>query len=131
MQRLCGTATPARCRLARLRVRAAMSGPMKLVRVVVVLAVCLLIPACIKNKVTKANFDKINVGMSLDEVEKILGKGSKDEGDGSGVAAQFGVALPPAGTTGGGETWKWERGGNSITVHIRDGKVVNKSSSGL
>ena len=103
-----------------------MSGPAKFVRLAFVLAVCLLIPAC-KNKVTKANYDKIANGMTLAEVEKILGKGTKEEGDGSGTAAQFGIAVPTAGTAGRGEIYKWESNTNTITVGFRDGKVVTKS----
>jgi hypothetical protein len=108
-----------------------MSGPAKFVRLAFILAVCLLIPAC-KSKVTKANFDKITNGMTLAEVEKILGKGSKEEGDGTGTAAQFGVAIPTAPTAGRGEFYKGESTtGNSITVGFRDGKVATKSSSGF
>jgi hypothetical protein len=103
-----------------------MSGRVKFARLVVVLALCLLIPAC-KSKVTKANYDKIKDGMTLAEVEKVLGKGTKEEGDGSGVAAQFGVALPQPAVVGAGETYKWEGGSNTITVTFREGKVVHKS----
>ena len=107
-----------------------MPGPRQFVRLAAVLTLCLLIPAC-KNRVTRANFDQIKEGMTLAEVEKILGKGTKEEGDGTGVAAQFGVAMPQAPTVGGGETYKWERGNNSITVTVRDGKVTSKRSSGF
>jgi hypothetical protein len=107
-----------------------MSHSLKCARLAVVLALCLLIPAC-KSKVSKANFEKVKEGMTLEEVEKLLGKGTKEEGDGSGVAAQFGVALPSAPTSGGGEIWKWESGNNSITIIIRQGKVVGKQSSGF
>jgi hypothetical protein len=102
-----------------------MNRPATLVRLAIVLAVCLLVPACM-NKVTKANYDKITNGMTLAEVEKVLGKGSLETGDGSNVAGQFGVAMPQAPTSGGGETYTWEQGGNTITVTLRDGKVVHK-----
>jgi hypothetical protein len=104
--------------------------------VAVVLAVCLLLPACGNSKVTKPNFDKITVGMTLSEVEAILGKGSKvDEGDGSNVAAQVGVdvtmgAGPPRKT---GDTYTWDgKGDKSITVFFGlDGKVKLTKSKGL
>ena len=51
----------------------------------------------------KANYEKVKEGMSLAEVEKILGKGSKETGDGSNVAAQFGVAIPAGATEVKGE----------------------------
>ncbi len=104
-----------------------MGRPAKLVRLAAVLAVCLLLPAC-KTKVTKANFEKIKEGMTLAEVEKILGKGTKETGDGSNIAAQAGVdvvGLAPA-SAGSGEVFKWEGGNNEIILTFRDGKVVHK-----
>ena len=103
---------------------------LKYVRFAVVLALCLLIPAC-KSKVNKTNFEKVKDGMTLDEVEKILGKGTKETGDGSNVAGQFGVAISSAPTVGGGESYVWESSAHSITVTFRQGKVVNKRSSGF
>jgi hypothetical protein len=103
---------------------------LKCARLAAVLALCLLIGAC-KSKVSKAHFDKVREGMTLEDVEKLLGKGTKEEGDDSNVAAQFGVALPLGPTAGGGGAWKRESGTNSITVLIRQGKVVGKQSSGL
>jgi hypothetical protein len=109
-----------------------MAAPRTLARLAVLAAVCLLLPACVKNKVTKANFDAIKEGMTLADVEKLLGKGTKEEGDGTNVAAQFGVHVEAAPRSGSGSSYTWERGGNSITVHFnKDGKVVNKRSSGF
>ena len=106
-----------------------MSRLAMLVRLAAVLAVCLLIPAC-KTKVTKANYDKITDGMSLEEVEKILGKGTKETGDGTNVAAQFGVHVESA-PKGKGDTYTWESGTKSITITFVNDKVTHKTSSGL
>jgi len=103
----------------------------KYVRLALVLALCLLVPAC-KSKVTKANFDKIQNGMTLEEVETLLGKGTKESGgDAANVAGQFGVALPSAPVVGAADRYTWESGNSSITVSVREGKVVNKQSSGF
>ena len=109
-----------------------MPAPRTLARLAVLFALCLMLTGCIKNKVTKANYDAVKPGMTLEQVQQLLGKGTKDEGgDGSNVAAQFGVDVgvsssPRAGT---GSTYTWERGGNSITVNFdKEGKVVNKRS---
>ena len=70
--------------------------------VTALLFLCLLITGCGKNKVTKDNYEKIKNDMTLAEVEAILGKGAKDEsGDGSGVAAQFGVDVSSPARAGG------------------------------
>jgi hypothetical protein len=69
--------------------------------------------------------------MTLHEVEALLGPGTKQEGDGSGVAAQFGVALTPTGGSRTAETYVWEKGRATITVYFQSGKVGNKTESGL
>jgi len=97
----------------------------------VILACCLMIPACGKSKLTKENFDKINNGMTLQEVEAVLGKGSKDEGDGSNVAAQVGVAIEAPSASKAIETYVWESGKKKITVYVTTGKVSGKRAEGL
>jgi hypothetical protein len=95
---------------------------------------CLVLPACGNKKMTQANFDKITVGMSLADVEAILGPGKKDDsGDGSGVAMQAGVFIQGAEKAGGRgvDTYVWESGDKVIKVFINNGKVSNKQASGL
>src|SRR5438105_11533200 len=93
-----------------------------------VLFVCLLLPACGKSKVTKANYDKITEGMSLSDAEAILGEGTK-QSDGAGIPAAHGIAL--AGINTRMETYVWESGDKSITLSVLDGKVKRKDSRGL
>jgi hypothetical protein len=107
-----------------------MFNSLRCVRVVLILLVCLLLPSC-QSKVNKANFDKVKEGMSLEEVEKILGKGSKETGDGSNVAGQFGVAIPSVPTSGGGDVYTWESTSNTIRLTFRDGKLVHKQATGF
>jgi hypothetical protein len=98
------------------------------------LLACLLAGGC-ANKVTKASFDKITNGMTLKEVEAVLGKGEKEEGDGSGVAAQFGVDVGPGVNVQVGnkgiDRYVWESGDKTITVYLREGKVTAKDQKGL
>jgi hypothetical protein len=94
------------------------------------LAVCLMVPAC-KSKVDKAHYDQIKVGMTDDEVEKILGKGTKyQEGDGGGMVGQVGVVLQDT-RAKNVDAYTWESGDSQIIVYYRDGKVANKMSKGL
>ena len=108
----------------------------RLGRAAVVLALCLVIPACGNRKVTKANFDKITNGMTLQEVEGILGKGTKDEGgDASVIPAKVGVALDGIGADqrvkSRVETYVWQKGDKTIKVQVLEGKVTNKVQEGL
>src|SRR5438128_1951241 len=97
--------------------------------------ICLLVLACLavvgcKSKITKANFEQVKEGMTLKEVEALLGEGTQ-QGDASGTAAQFGVNLPPARVSGGGQTFIWESGDKKITVIFVQDKVKWKESRGL
>jgi hypothetical protein len=104
--------------------------------VALLLVSCLLLPACANKKVTKANFDQIKEGMTLADVEKILGKGEKESGDGSGVAAQAGVAVGGVESMASrpnpdNSTYVWESGDKKITVYFFQDKVRNKTQAGL
>lgn len=80
-----------------------------------------LIVGCGKPGVSKSNYDKIEDGMSLAEVEKILGPGEK----GASVAGTIGELV------GQGAAYVWEEGDKKITVVFKDDKVVSKSQVGL
>src|SRR5262245_2832738 len=96
------------------------------------LGLCLLMPGCGKSIVTKENFEKIQNGMTLAEVEKLLGKGEQETGDGSNVAAQFGVDVGVSGGGSGGvKTYNWESGNKKITVSFRQDKVAYKKADGM
>ncbi len=103
----------------------------RLGRVALVCAFCLVLAGCPKSPVTRENYDKISNGMTLEQVEAVLGRGSP-QGDGSMVAAQAGVDLtggaPPPSTV----DYLWEGGKGSITVTFnKQGKVVGKRSTGF
>ena len=105
-------------------------GSLKCLRFVLILLLCLLLPAC-KSKVNKANYEKVKEGMTLSEVEKILGKGTKETGDGSNVAGQFGVAIDTPVTVGGGDVYTWESGDKTLRLTFRSGKLVHKQATGF
>jgi hypothetical protein len=110
------------------------TAPRRIFRPALVLVVCLLLPACGKGKVNQENFDKVTNGMTLKEVEAILGRGTKDEsGDGAGIPAQFGIDVgvsnPQRNKTG--EVYVWEARDKKIKVFLLDGKVTNKLKEGF
>lgn len=86
----------------------------------VVLAVCVIALGGCGSKVTKDNFDKVKDGMSVADVEGLLGKGEK---------ASAGISVP--GLTVTGEVTQWKDGDKQITVVFKDGKVVGKANKGL
>jgi hypothetical protein len=117
---------------------------MKMNRAILVVAVaCLALGGCNRNsKLTKANFDKVTPGMTIAEVEAILGPGEQDGGDlaiaeGSGVAGAVGVGgdLQSMGQPRSQlKTYKWGNDKRWIKVTFQQGKVANnnaKSSDGL
>lgn len=98
---------------------------------VLLLAVCLMLTGC-GRKLSKENFAKVQVGMSLFDVQQILGKGEQQGGDGANMAAQYGVALESGGGGAKGvETYVWESGNKKITIVFKQGKVVSKTETGL
>jgi hypothetical protein len=72
------------------------------------------------SKVSKDNFDKIKDGMTIAEVESILGKGEK---------ASAGVSV--AGVSVTGDVYEWKDGEKVINVVFKDGKMVGKTQKGL
>jgi hypothetical protein len=96
------------------------------------LMLCMLLSGCGKSKVTRTNYDSIQIGMTLEQVQEILGSGKKVEGDGAGVAAQYGVDVGIAAPRAKGpDEYVWESGEKKISVFFTSGKVVNKSEKGL
>ncbi len=73
------------------------------------------------SKVSQENYDKINTGMTVDEVEAILGSG---EVEGGGGVAVGDVELS-------GKVMHWGSDEEGITVTFANGKVVSKVKKGL
>ncbi len=98
---------------------------LKLIAAVVLPA--LLLVACEK-KVTLDNFNSVNVGMTLSEVEMLLGAGTRQVVEGASISG--------AGVLGGAaqnslDTYTWREGTKEISVTLKDGKVISKSHAGL
>jgi hypothetical protein len=96
---------------------------------VILCFVMLAVVSGCKSKVTQENYDKIVEGMTLKEVEHFLGEG-KQQGDGSGVAAQVGIDLsaPPGGR---GQEFVWESDTKKITATFVNGTLTKKTKSGF
>ncbi|HYE03239.1 MAG TPA: hypothetical protein VD963_08380 [Phycisphaerales bacterium] len=93
------------------------------------LAIVLVLPlAGCESKVTRANYDQIDIGMPMWQVEKLLGSGKEDSSGG-------GVSISGAGVGSVGASpervFVWEEGAAKIVVHFVADKVVQKRSEGL
>ncbi len=93
------------------------------------------IAGCGDQRINKANYEKLAKGMTLKEVEAILGPGTKQsQGDGSGMGLQVGVDVTMGGqsSTRRTDTYEWESGARKITVFMdASGKVAEIHSKGL
>lgn len=95
------------------------------------LVLCLLVPAvlampgCGNSTVTKESFDKIQVGMTKHEVEKLLGGSGTEDSAPPG----FGVSGGAVATTKDAppdKVFVWTSDEITINVVFKDGKVVQK-----
>jgi len=99
-----------------------------------ILALCLVLAAGLGNiacesKVTKDNFEQIKIGMTLDEVERLLGGSGTEDSAPPG----FGVSGGAVATTKDAPAdriYFWKDGGLKLIVTFQNGKVVQKSSVG-
>jgi hypothetical protein len=97
------------------------------------LALCassfVLLSGC-EEKLNDANFNAINTGMTLSEVEKILGgKGEKQEITGVSISAA-GVGGSARGS-GDQYTYVWKDNNKEISVTTQGGKVISKGKAGF
>ena len=78
---------------------------------VIALLVSLLIAGC-GSKITQENFDKVQAGMSQEEVKAILGDPTESSGASIGPIS--------------GGTWVWKTGEATIVIQFFSGKVLAK-----
>ncbi len=96
-----------------------MSKSWSLLAVVLVGSALLLVCGC--SKVSKANYDKVEIGMTLSQVEAILGKGTE----------KAGVAGAVGGLGGSAKVMTWGDEKKSITITFVNDKVTAKLEQGL
>jgi hypothetical protein len=78
---------------------------------VVTLLLAVLLVGC-GSKITQENFDKVQVGMSQDQVKAILGEPTESS------SMSFGPLSRGA--------WVWKKNGTTITIQFANGKVLAK-----
>lgn len=100
---------------------------MRATPILTILALSLTLAAC-EQKSMSEKFAKISSGMSQTEVERVLGKGKKQD--------LGGVSISAGGIAGGAgpnsqTTYIWQDGMKEISVTFQDGKVVTMGKAGF
>lgn len=92
------------------------------------LAATLLLASCEK-KLTQDNVNLVTTGMTLAQVEEILGPGEDNTPSGTGIDAS---GIMSADTTKGDvKTYYWRDGNAEVTVELTNGKVSDIIARGL
>lgn len=92
----------------------------------IVLAALVLVAACAsgcdKTKVTEENFAQIKTGMTLNQVENILGGSGTDEASAAGMSISgAGIGTQTASPE---KIYTWKSKTLKILVYVKDGKIV-------
>jgi hypothetical protein len=93
------------------------------------LAMPLAIAAC-ENKVTKETYDKIEVGMTKVQVERLFGGKGTDDTPAAGVDISGGGVATQKEVDEKIFSWKGANG-EQVSITFKDGKVVAKTQNGF
>jgi hypothetical protein len=80
--------------------------------------------------VTDENYEAITQGMTVDEVERILGAGEQQTSGGVGISGA-GVMGGSNDASSDRQVYLWKGEGKQIIVTFKDGKVVSKNKTGF
>lgn len=94
-----------------------------------VLGGCLVLASC-GGGIDSESYDKITVGMTLTEVEGMLGSGERQDASGTSIGAS-GIVEGSSNANNKRQTYVWNEGDKSIILVIENGKVASKSKKGF
>ena len=95
----------------------------KIITILTVLLFSATILTSCSGKINKDNYGKISDGMSISQVESILGEGESN--------ASSSVDLGEYGGNISSEVMTWQSGMKVISITFSNGKVMAKAQSGL
>jgi hypothetical protein len=78
--------------------------------------------------VNEESYEQIATGMTIAQVEDILGKGTREDTGGASIS---GAGIGASRTDFAQKVYSWKAGNNQIIVTFVDGKVVGKSKRGF
>lgn len=96
--------------------------------------VCLLALGACGPTLTQETFDQVQVGMTLEQVEEVLGGPGEKEVAGGFGATSAGITTYTSSEGLSEQVYVWKeraRGGVEVIVKFKDGKVVTKWHRGL
>jgi len=91
----------------------------------------LLLAGCGGSGISKVNYDRVKEGMTLQEVEAILGKGMEQASSNISVPGIAVEGFSVSGMSMSGKSLVWQKGTKTISVMIMNEKVISKAQFGL
>lgn len=96
---------------------------------VAAVAAAIFVGGC-EERIGEDTFAQIQVGMTRQAVEKILGEGTEETSGGYGISAG-GIATGNTGSRDTVKTYTWKSGKKVIIVDFRNDEVVNVRKQGF
>ncbi|MFN0131198.1 MAG: hypothetical protein ACKVW3_01495 [Phycisphaerales bacterium] len=90
----------------------------------------MLVAAGCEEKLTQETYDQVTSGMTLAQVEGILGEGTKEESGGYSVSGA-GISQSQGEKNSKTRVYSWKDGGKQIVVTFAEDKMVAKTKSGF
>lgn len=97
------------------------------------LAACIVAVALLggcEQKLTMENYDQIKEGMTLSEVESLLGEGERQDSGGTNISSG-GVLGSSSSINSSVQTYLWKEEDRQIIIDFKDGKLVTKRKTGF
>lgn len=92
---------------------------------VLLLALASLLLSGCEEKMTEENFARIQMGMSLSQVEGIFGSGTKRPTETRSLSGAYGIPVTTNQASDNFSVYDWEEGWKKLSVTFRDGKVID------
>lgn len=92
-------------------------------------ALALTLAGC-EPKLTRENYDRIEEGMTVAQVEAILGKGKEQDSGGFGITSA-GIIDHSSSRRSSQRVFVWEEDGATVVITFTDGVVTSKRETGV
>jgi hypothetical protein len=97
--------------------------------VAVLSLVCLFLADC--GKISDESYAKVKDGMSLSQVQSILGEGDKEESTGTSISTSGLAGSSSSALLSRRQTYSWKDGDKQVVIEFADDKLVSKRKIGF